>query len=279
MTNQEIPEVTDALPIETYRNRSPEIGQLAAALCKAQGAMDVAKKGSTNPHFRNAYADLASVWDAIREPLSSNGLSIVQFPRTVKNGVEIETILLHSSGEYMGDVLWVPCLKFDAQGIGSAITYGRRYSAMSIAGIAPAATAAEKADNVGDDDGNAASHKAGLPGSAGGGTDFRPPGPRRMPTNNYLEDAKADGLVDETRAKGEMPGKPKANGGNSVKRAEWCAKAVAYFKTIPPQKELEDWWQKETEKLEIIEHAMPAEYDRLVAEFDRAIERSATKAK
>lgn len=162
-----------SIPAPTYRNRSVEIKDLAAALVKAQAAMEGAKKDADNPAFKTSdkpkgskYADLASVWEAVRKPLTDNDLCVVQFPRTAGNGVEIETTILHGkTGQFMCDVLWVPCGKNDAQGLGSAITYGRRYALMAVTGIAPV-----------DDDGNAAvaTTSAGVPGSAGGGSQFRP---------------------------------------------------------------------------------------------------------
>lgn len=124
---------------------SETISELATALAKAQGAIDDAQKGSKNPHFNSRYADLAAVRAAIREPLAVNDLSYVQFARVAGSTVEIETMLLHKTGEYMAETLAMPVGKMDAQGIGSAITYARRYSLMAMVGIAPD-----------DDDGNAA---------------------------------------------------------------------------------------------------------------------------
>lgn len=131
-------------------NRSEQINDLAAALAKAQAHMEGAKKGNTNPHFKSRYADLASVREAVTEALTSHGISYVQFPRLVSAGdgawlVEVETTLLHASGQWIGDTLAVPVTKADAQGVGSAITYARRYALMAVTGIAPE-----------DDDGNAA---------------------------------------------------------------------------------------------------------------------------
>jgi hypothetical protein len=268
--------VPDNIPdiSEVYRGRSAEIAKLAAALCKAQAAMGGAKKDSTNPHFKNKYADLGSVWDAVRKPLTDNGLAVVQFPRTTRNGVEIETTLLHVSGEYMSDVLWMPVLKMDAMSVGSAITYGRRYSLMSVTGIAPV----NDIPDAGDDDGVAASdppHKPGVPGMAAGGTDFRPDGPRRMPTSNWVDDAMNDGIVDQRRSKGALPPKPANGNGNAIKRAEWCAKAIEVFKAAQSKDELTQWWKAEAERLRVIEDAMPAEYERLIAAYDSAIERTA----
>lgn len=115
----------------------PSLKNLAAALCKAQAEMEGAKKAANNPHFNRKYADLAAVWNTIREPLTSNGLSVVQLLRSMQGGVEVETILLHNSGEQISDVFSVPASKSDAQGFGSAATYARRYALMAMVGVAP----------------------------------------------------------------------------------------------------------------------------------------------
>jgi hypothetical protein len=132
---------------------SPTIAALAAALVKTQSALSGAKKDSTNPHFRTAYADLASVWDACRAPLANAGLSIVQLVSSDPTHAIIETILAHSSGEWVSSTLAVPLtkadakglIKADAQGLGSAITYGRRYALAAIVGVCPADDDAEAA--------------------------------------------------------------------------------------------------------------------------------------
>jgi hypothetical protein len=135
---------TNDEPARTFR-RSESIGQLVGALAKAQGQMEGAKKDAANPFFKSKYADLASVWDAIREPLSANALAVIQFPRSTEEGVEIETLLAHESGEWVAETLTLPVGKYDPQGIGSAITYAKRYSLQAMAGIPSE-----------DDDGNAA---------------------------------------------------------------------------------------------------------------------------
>ena len=123
------------------------ITELSAALAKAQGQIKGAAKDSENPHFRSKYADLASVWEACRKPLADNGLSVVQSPRLAAVGegwfVEVETMLLHSSGQWITDTLAVPVTKVDAQGVGSAITYERRYALSAIVGVAPEDDGAE----------------------------------------------------------------------------------------------------------------------------------------
>lgn len=130
---------------------SEQINELAEALAKAQGAIANASKDAQNPHFRSSYANLASVREAIRAPLSENGLAYTQLVRTEQGKVQIETMLIHKSGQYMGETLDIPLSKQDAQGIGSATTYGRRYSLMALIGIA-----AEEDD----DDGNVATANA-----------------------------------------------------------------------------------------------------------------------
>lgn len=127
---------------------SEKIDELGAALSKAQGILEAAKKDSNNPFFKSKYADLASVWESCRAALSSNGLSIVQSPEESDSGIAVVTMMLHSSGQWIRSRYTMPVSKVDAQAVGSAITYARRYALSSIVGIAPE-----------DDDGNGASNK------------------------------------------------------------------------------------------------------------------------
>lgn len=127
-------------------NKSESIKELAAALAKAQGEIKGALKDSANPFFKSKYADLSSVVEAIRDPLAANGLSYVQIAHDAENSAKIETVILHSSGEWFScGWVSVPVSKADAQGFGSAMTYARRYSLSAAFGVAPE-----------DDDGNAA---------------------------------------------------------------------------------------------------------------------------
>lgn len=119
------------------------LNELFAALSLAQGEMTHATKDSRNPHLNSRYADLASVWGAIRAPLTKNGLSVIQLP----NGDELETILAHKSGQFIIAKTPIKTVKNDAQGYGSGLTYARRYALASIVGIVQD-----------DDDGNIASN-------------------------------------------------------------------------------------------------------------------------
>ena len=128
---------------------SDTITKIADALVKAQSAMKPALKDSRNPHFNSRYADLASVWDAIREPLTSNGLSVIQMVGS--NELEKTTLttrVTHVSGEWIESTWQIPVGKQDPQGLGSAISYARRYALASAIGVVQD-----------DDDGNAAMPK------------------------------------------------------------------------------------------------------------------------
>jgi hypothetical protein len=134
-------------------SHSGEIAKLAEALAKASADFKTPKKSSENPFFKSAYADLAELIEATRPALSKNGLSVIQFPGKLNRDsdswrVEITTMLLHASGEWLRGESEMPCAKRDAQGLGSAETYGRRYAYQAMLSLA-----AE------DDDGSLASGK------------------------------------------------------------------------------------------------------------------------
>jgi hypothetical protein len=114
---------------------SEKIDELATALAKAQAVMTGALKDSANPFFKSRYADLESVWTACRKALTEHGLSVVQSASATEGGVAVTTMLLHSSGQWMRDTLPLNPKDMSPQGIGSAITYGRRYGLAAIAGV------------------------------------------------------------------------------------------------------------------------------------------------
>jgi hypothetical protein len=128
--------------------RSETINELAAALAAAQGKIENASKDSANPYFRSRYADLASIWDAIRGPLSAQGLAVVQPVRVDGSSVTVTTLLAHASGQWISSDLTMTAQrqmkdgggweKLDSpQAIGSCITYARRYALAAMAGVAP----------------------------------------------------------------------------------------------------------------------------------------------
>ena len=129
-------------------NKSESIKELATALSKFQGKMLTAHKGSDNPFFKSKYADLAEVVKTATPGLAECGLSVSQLVGANEQGTTLTTILMHSSGDFISSEMPLLISKQDAQGQGSALTYARRYSYMSIIGMV--------ADE--DDDG----HKASL---------------------------------------------------------------------------------------------------------------------
>lgn len=123
--------------------QSQSITELAKALVKVQKELKPAPKDSENPFFKSSYADLATVCKAVFPVLSKYGLSVSQI---AENEGAVTTILMHESGEWLKGTLSLKPTKNDPQGMGSAITYARRYALASICGLATE-----------DDDGNEAS--------------------------------------------------------------------------------------------------------------------------
>jgi len=130
---------------------SEAINELANALCNAQSQMGGAVKDSANPFFKSSYADLTAVIKAIKQPFADNGLSYTQFPVTDENGMGVCTRLMHVSGQWLEGQFTLPVVKRDPQAASSSLTYARRVSLSSIAGIPTADDDAESAMLRGDD--------------------------------------------------------------------------------------------------------------------------------
>lgn len=135
---------------------SETIGALSSALVDAQGAFEAVAKQANNPFFKSKYADLPAVVEAASPILKANGLAVSQLPDFDGENDLLVTRLIHSSGEWIQSVMRLYLPKKDAQGMGSALTYARRYSYMSILGLV--------ADV--DDDGNASAQQAPPPRSS-----------------------------------------------------------------------------------------------------------------
>lgn len=129
--------------------KSEQINELAKALTLAQSQMPPAKKSGHNPHFNSRFPTLEDAWEACRLPLTKNTLSVSQSVEIGEGGrYVLRSILLHASGQWIESVYPLDPVKRDPQGLGSCVSYARRYSLMALVGIA-----AE------DDDGNKASEK------------------------------------------------------------------------------------------------------------------------
>lgn len=123
-----------------------EISEIFGALAKAQGELENVEKSGKNPAFHAKYAKLGALLDEVRPKFARHGISICQAAINGDDGaIGVITRLCHVSGQWMESVLYVKPTRFDAQGVGSVITYLRRYTLLAMAGIAPD-----------DDDGNAA---------------------------------------------------------------------------------------------------------------------------
>jgi hypothetical protein len=129
-------------------NTSEMINLLAKSLARFHATAPAIIKNAENPHYRNAYANLGGILDAIRTPLAEQGLSVLQ----LLGEMNLTTILLHESGQYIQTTTPLVVTKMDAQGFGSSVSYQRRYALSAILSLAAL-----------DDDGNAASAPAPAP--------------------------------------------------------------------------------------------------------------------
>lgn len=176
---------------------SEKIDALAAALAKAQGQMGAAVKDSANPFFKSKYADLASVWDACRKPLADNELCVIQAPHSQGCTVSVETMLAHSSGQWLRETLTATAKDESPQAVGSIVTYLRRYGLQSIVGVAPE-----------DDDAEAAQGRRPEPQHAranGNGNHHRKPEPPPAPADPLTNDQRAT-LMDVAGSVGLIKG-------------------------------------------------------------------------
>ena len=107
------------------------------ALAKAQTEMGKAIKNAKNPHLKSNYADLGSVMEACFDALHANGFAIMQPCGADERGQYVETVLAHASGDTFTSRVHLVVSKNDMQGVGSAITYARRYGLLGMAGLAP----------------------------------------------------------------------------------------------------------------------------------------------
>ena len=144
------------------------------ALLKAQEGFAAIIKKSTNPAFKSKYANLEAVLDAVTPALNANGLFLTQETSRVDNMIEVKTIVFNAAGEkFEGGVTCLPIVKNDAQGVGGAITYARRYSLKTMFALAEE-----------DDDGNAASQRPSKAPPA-------PPSPAEKPPYEIKPEVKA----------------------------------------------------------------------------------------
>jgi len=131
-------------------NKSTTIAELCKALTLFHVKVGDITKDAKNPFFKSTYASLQNIQDAIREPLIECGLTISQHPEG-EHG--LTTILMHDSGEWIESHYLMTPVKNDPQGIGSCITYQKRYALVSILNLSISDP---------DDDGNYATYGTGI---------------------------------------------------------------------------------------------------------------------
>jgi len=128
---------------------SENVELISAAMVAMQAESEHANFDSKNPHFKSKYASLAEVIDTVKPVLAKHGLAIVQMPAFRENvGHVLCTRIIHKSGQWIEDEMRLNPIKDDPQGLGSSLTYARRYSIPAICMVA----------SEDDDDGNKASH-------------------------------------------------------------------------------------------------------------------------
>lgn len=139
-------EETQTLPVVSNSNfeTSPSIGKIVEALGKAQAIMQPAAMDMVNPHYKSSYASLTSVKNSYQKPISENGLCLTHQVFSVKETYYVRTMLAHTSGEFFATTIRLLVGRQDMQGLGSAITYAKRYSASAMLDIV----------DTEDDDGN-----------------------------------------------------------------------------------------------------------------------------
>lgn len=206
---------------------------LAQALSKMQGQMTPAIKDATNPAFKSKYADLASVWEAIRKPLSDNGLSVTQQTDILDNGQMILiTTVWHTSGESLVARYPLMPAQNTIQAVGSCLSYARRYSISALLGV-----------TQDDDDGIAGSGNPGTETAAKSskGNTSKPPAE---------QDVK----------------KPAGGTAAPVDAAQsWAKNAARALQDLRTADEVDAWLAAAAEKLDRLKAVSPALHDSLMS--------------
>jgi hypothetical protein len=236
--------------------QTENLNEIAAALAKAQGTMEAAKFNKiVNFSGRSyKYADLAAIIDAIRKPLSDNGIGWTQTIEIRDGGLILATMLLHTSGQALRSEYPLPS-SGKPQEMGSATTYAKRYSLAAIVGIA--------ADD--DDDADAA-EKGGLTVAA----------PKKKYTDNYDANTKAD-LDRAPVNRVEPPVHPVTGetGPHAIVEPDdmkWGAKFVAAIKAAKTDDEIKQWMDVNCTRLDNVAIDAPKIHDRIVTNIEVASE-------
>jgi hypothetical protein len=222
---------------------SEQTADLATALAKAQAAIKPAIINKMNPHFKNRYADLAAVREAILQPLADNALSVTQTTELRDGFFVLVTKLRHSSGQWVASEYPLPT-NGKPQEIGSAITYARRYSLSAILCIA--------ADD--DDDGEAANAAATSKTNGAAASKASP-----------IKPAKQEAPADQTT--GEIS--PHKIAQDEPMR--WGQAFVAAINNAKDQAEIDNWLVANSDRLDALEDTAPKIRERLMTRVEQKL--------
>lgn len=117
--------------------QSDQINELASALAKAQAEIGSVQKDQDNPYFKSKFSSLSMVWETVKPSLTKHGISIVQMPGSDERGYFVQTQIMHSSGQWIRSTTYMKPSKEDPQGIGSLISYARRYALQAMVMACP----------------------------------------------------------------------------------------------------------------------------------------------
>jgi len=210
------------------------MSNIYTALAKAQSEMGKALKDSKNPHFGSKYADLASVMDACRAALTSNGICVFHEVRQDEISRNMMTVLAHGESDTRVEIA-IPLIlgKNDMQGLGSAMTYARRYGIMALTGLAPE-----------DDDGNAAAAAA----------------PKASKTAQGLNDAWKDAILDS------LP-----EDATDAMKAEAFAQAICDEFQNKGEKAMANAWDKRAKIIASLESRFPDLHAKVVDAYENRV--------
>lgn len=109
---------------------SESIINVSKALIEAKKKFAIAKKSGFNKHLNSHYSNLTDVLEAIEPALKELDLMVIQsnLESTTDKVMHIETLILHTSGEWLAFQYNMPIEKIQAQAYGSTTSYGRRYA-------------------------------------------------------------------------------------------------------------------------------------------------------
>lgn len=279
-----------------FRNRSTSIAALAGALATAQKAFapipkdrEVTVTTQTGGIYKFKYATLDAILAATMPALAEQKIAVSQALTSWGDNYAVETTLYHESGEWMSNVTPMFLvgrktregreLPPGNQELGSAQTYARRYGFSALVCIT-----ADEDEDGNHADGNHAEGSERVPyraakGSAGGGGDFRPAGPRQGSASGHRMAMEEPHLVANAagRLKGTMPNKPTPV--TAIEKArDWTDKAIETLNLSDHSVDsLSKFLSENNDKIEWLEAKAPTQHERFFTAYNNAAEAARAK--